>query len=108
MSSNPAPPFDGVPLDSEGREREVNRLARVAPRVNFVDLRAEIDNQKSRYEAWRRRNAAENPSCHTLPTLDRYVEIYSALDLLIARVSGDADILDRLRVIADRERAADD
>jgi hypothetical protein len=95
MSSNPAPRAEGGPQDKKKP-------------VNFVDLRAEIDNQKNRYEGWRRRNAAENPSCHTLPTLDRYVEIYAALDLLIERVSGDAFIRDRLREIADAERASND
>jgi hypothetical protein len=95
MSSNPAPRAEGGPQDKKKP-------------VNFVDLRAEIDNQKDRYEAWRRRNADANPSCHTLPTLDRYVEIYAALDLLIARVSGDAFIRDRLREIADAERASND
>lgn len=94
MTDNPAPRPDGAPLD--------------ARRVTFVDLRAEIDNQRTRYEAWRTRNAAANSTCHSLPMLDRYVEIYTALDRLVERVSGDAVILDRLREIAAAERAAND
>ena len=78
----------------------------LAPCVTFVDIRSELDNQLSRYQAWRDRNAAANPECHTLQTLDRYVDIYRVLWMLVARVSGDDLILKRLKEIARAERYA--
>lgn len=91
MSGNPAPLPKGAPQGA-----------------TFRDLRVEIENQLSRYEFRRALNAADNPSCHTLPTLDRRIAIYRALDRLVARVSGDAFILERLRKIAADELAEHD
>jgi len=89
-----------------------------AQKIGFGDIWNECDDQRRRYGIWRDHFAAEAVAAlaETPPRSDyarrcrqlsadraRLVETYDTMARLIERVRDDAEILDRLRIIASAE-----